>query len=149
MSLRPRYSLLTLLVVTALVAGGVKLWHGPHHVVERTKPDEEVEYTYTRDWDGTKIPHGPQVIRLLGLDGTHERITVVYQRHGTVLPCYYDLMREYSDESDADPPTDHWEFVRSKLSRAEYEELQQTMLREKQHDPGRGLIWTAHMIFVQ
>src|SRR5215218_1421758 len=33
MSLRPRYSLLTLLVLTALVAGGVKLWRGPHHVV--------------------------------------------------------------------------------------------------------------------
>jgi hypothetical protein len=30
MKLRPRYSLLTLLVLTALVAGGVKLWHGPH-----------------------------------------------------------------------------------------------------------------------
>jgi hypothetical protein len=33
MSLRPRYSLLTLLVLTALVAGGVKLWYGPHRVV--------------------------------------------------------------------------------------------------------------------
>ncbi len=32
MSLRPRYSLLTLLILTALVAGGVKLWHGPHRV---------------------------------------------------------------------------------------------------------------------
>src|SRR4051812_23116133 len=30
MSLRPRYSLLTLLVLTAFVAGGVKLWRGPH-----------------------------------------------------------------------------------------------------------------------
>jgi hypothetical protein len=33
MSLRPRYSLLTLLILTALVAGGVKLWYGPHRVV--------------------------------------------------------------------------------------------------------------------
>ena len=33
MRFRPRYSLLTLLVLTALVAGGVKLWRGPHHVV--------------------------------------------------------------------------------------------------------------------
>jgi hypothetical protein len=30
MILRFRYSLLTLLVLTALVAGGVKLWHGPN-----------------------------------------------------------------------------------------------------------------------
>jgi hypothetical protein len=33
MSLRPRYSLLTLLVVMALVAGGVKWWRGPHRVL--------------------------------------------------------------------------------------------------------------------
>lgn len=43
MSLRPRYSLLTLLVLTALVAGGVKLWYGPHHVVERIAPMIEIE----------------------------------------------------------------------------------------------------------
>lgn len=30
--IRPRYSLLTLLVVTALVAGGVKWWRGPHRL---------------------------------------------------------------------------------------------------------------------
>jgi len=32
MSLRPRYSLLTLLLLTAGIAGGVKLWRGPHRV---------------------------------------------------------------------------------------------------------------------
>jgi hypothetical protein len=32
MLLKPQYSLLTLLVLTALVAGGVKLWRGPHRV---------------------------------------------------------------------------------------------------------------------
>ncbi len=30
MSLRPRYSLLTLLLLTAAVAGGIKYWRGPH-----------------------------------------------------------------------------------------------------------------------
>ncbi len=30
MSLRPRYSLLTLLILTALVAGGLQYWRGPH-----------------------------------------------------------------------------------------------------------------------
>jgi hypothetical protein len=33
MKLKPRYSLLTLLIVTALVAGGLKLWRGPFHAV--------------------------------------------------------------------------------------------------------------------
>src|SRR5687768_6371264 len=33
MKIRPRYSLLTLLVLTALVACGVKLWRGPHHAI--------------------------------------------------------------------------------------------------------------------
>ena len=42
MSLRPRYSLLTLLLLfllTALIVVGVKLWIGPHHVVERPAAD--------------------------------------------------------------------------------------------------------------
>jgi hypothetical protein len=38
MSLRPRYSLLTLLILTALVAGGVKLWYGSHRVVISKSP---------------------------------------------------------------------------------------------------------------
>ena len=38
MSLRPRYSLLTLLILTALIAGGVKLWYGPHHTIEERRP---------------------------------------------------------------------------------------------------------------
>jgi hypothetical protein len=63
MPLRPRYSLLTLLVLTALIAGGVKLWYGPHRVVERVSSDHEREYTYTRDWRGNKIIDGVMVER--------------------------------------------------------------------------------------
>ncbi len=33
MSLRPRYSLLTLLLITVVVAGGIKLWRGPHRQI--------------------------------------------------------------------------------------------------------------------
>ena len=33
MSIKPRYSLLTLLLLTAGIAVGVKLWRGPHHAV--------------------------------------------------------------------------------------------------------------------
>ena len=80
MSLRPRYSLLTLLVVTALVAGGVKLWFGPHRVIfnDPPTPDQELllkafrhvkyddylirnkltfryEVEQLREWDGDRI----------------------------------------------------------------------------------------------
>ncbi len=63
MKLRPRYSLLTLLLLTALVAGGVKLWHGPHHVVEPDLPNWQQEYSYTLDWRGNRTKHGPIVKR--------------------------------------------------------------------------------------
>jgi hypothetical protein len=63
MRFRFRYSLLTLLILTALVAGGVKLWYGPHHVVERLRPDVEIEYSYTRNWDGSRMIHGIHVQR--------------------------------------------------------------------------------------
>lgn len=75
MSLRPRYSLLTLLLLTAAIAGGMKLWRGPHWG-ELTDPPstdarlalqehaqlanfihgfgvEEVRYQYLRLWEQT------------------------------------------------------------------------------------------------
>jgi hypothetical protein len=64
MSLRPRFSLLTLILLTALVAGGVKLWYGPHRVVEERVPGKTLEYTYTRTWNGEKIVDGPSIIRI-------------------------------------------------------------------------------------
>lgn len=73
MSLRSRYSLLILLLLTAAVAGGMKLWRGPHWaelhepmtqeeqaVLERyyhlrdfinTAVAEKVQYRYTRDFE--------------------------------------------------------------------------------------------------
>jgi hypothetical protein len=56
MNLRPRYSLLALLLFTAAVAGGVKIWRGPHRHVHREAlayypGDElEVQYDYVLDW---------------------------------------------------------------------------------------------------
>lgn len=80
--LRPRYSLRTLLVLTALIAGGVKLWRGPHHVEERT-PGLEREFTFTRDWRGEQIIDGPIIQRFFEgpeITGVH----VSYSRHGTL-----------------------------------------------------------------
>jgi hypothetical protein len=81
MRFRPRYSLLTLLLFTALVAGGVKLWHGPHHVVESDGPNLEKEYSYTLDWRGNRVINGPTVIRRFE-DQKLMFFNVGYTRHG-------------------------------------------------------------------
>jgi hypothetical protein len=85
LSLRPRYSLLTLLILTALVAGGVKLWYGPHHVVEQISQLAESEYTYTRNWQGEKIIHGPHIERISSKAGGLGHIQVTYYRKGQRL----------------------------------------------------------------
>jgi hypothetical protein len=73
MTLRPRYSLLTLLLLTAAVAGGMKYWRGPHWAELHDPPTAEekaafadslhlwdfisyygaldVRYQFTRGWD--------------------------------------------------------------------------------------------------
>jgi hypothetical protein len=84
MQFRPRYSLLTLLLLTAAIAVGVKLWRGPHHVVDRTNPQMEDEYTYYRYWDGTKIMDGVRVLRY-SPQGKHDRSSVYYYRQGQCL----------------------------------------------------------------
>src|SRR6476660_399938 len=106
MSLRPRYSLLTLLILTALVAGGVKLWYGPYHVVEQTKAGEEVEYTYTRNWRGGRSLQGPCVIRCCNQDATIEYIEIRYYRSGEELPWVY-TMNSIADDSRLNIPAFH------------------------------------------
>ncbi len=70
MRLRPRYSLLTLLILTALVAGGVKLWRGPHrHVHRETLADWpgdelEVQYDYVLNWKFNEQKQGVHLIRV-------------------------------------------------------------------------------------
>ena len=82
MSLRPRYSLLTLLILTALIAGGVKLWYGPHRVVERMTPHTVVEYTYTRDWHWNEYTRGVKISRVDAALGEQRQINLAYFRHG-------------------------------------------------------------------
>ncbi len=92
MSLRPRYSLLTLLVLTALVAGGVKLWRGPHRVVERNAKGDEEEYTYTRNWQGSRIIQGIKVERTCLDDGIFHLIEIQYYENGIATPrvCFIE-----------------------------------------------------------
>ena len=98
MSLRPRYSLLALLIFTAFVAGGVKLWRGPHHVVDRSNPQMEDEYTYYRDWDGTKIVDGVRVRNYID-DGKTLFVSIDLYRRGELLEdghCIVSASDEYA-----------------------------------------------------
>jgi len=93
MSLRPRYSLLTLLVLTALVAGGVKLWYGPHHVVERPQPDIELEFSYYQGWSGQRIIDGPLIYRSFLEQDEFSNVVIVYYRNGTRINWSYEIYR--------------------------------------------------------
>ena len=84
MEFRPRYSLLAFLFFTAAVACGVKLWRGPHHVVDRSNPQMEDQYTYYRDWDGTKLMDGVRVLRY-GSKGDYGPSVIHFYRHGERL----------------------------------------------------------------
>ncbi len=90
---RPRYSLLALLLFTAFVAGGVKLWRGPHHVVDRSNSQMEDEYTYYRDWDGTKIVDGVRVRRYFVANNT-ESAYLDYYRDGERLPLLFWITKQ-------------------------------------------------------
>ncbi len=79
MSIRPRYSLLALLIFTALVAGGVKLWRGPHHVVDRSNLMYEDEHTYYKDWSGKKRIDGIRIIRYGNLEDSQVIILTIYR----------------------------------------------------------------------
>jgi hypothetical protein len=88
MTIFPRYSLLTLLLLTAGIAGGLKIWHGPHQVVERVTSASEIEFTYTRDWRGHKIVDGPVLQRRFEKDKL-VFFVVSYCRRGVDLPWVY------------------------------------------------------------
>jgi hypothetical protein len=98
MSLRPRYSLLTwLFILIAVGAGGAKLWYGPHRVTERTPAGDELEYSYTRDWQNNKTLHGPYVTRS-NLKQKYPSIDVTYYRRGSYLNWNYSI---FPTEGDA------------------------------------------------
>jgi hypothetical protein len=140
MPLRPRYSLLKLLVLTALVAGGVKLWYGPHHVVERTEPDKEDEFTFTRDWLGNRILQGASVTRSYKA-GEIDYGEIHYFRQGSELPWLY-YYAIFPNDKDADEEYRLGQYYlgtasaagskqESPLQQNEQVEFQEAMKREK------------------
>jgi len=136
MRFRPRYSLLTLLVLTALVAGAVKLWYGPHHVVERIKPDIEVEYNFTRDWRESKQIQGPYIAREFktSADGPW-CVSVYYYRQGIPQNWKYTYMDDTSNNFTADPVA---EFVTCPLTVDENAEFMAAVSREKNNPIAPG-----------
>jgi hypothetical protein len=140
MSLRPRYSLLTLLVLTALVPSGVKLWYGPHHVVDISQQFYEKEYTYTRDWAGNEIIDGVKVIRYEQPQGTPKNIAVFYYWQGLDTDYRQDVLIDAKAKKFAVLPNlfqkkvvslsaqEHAEHVRA--TRQECERLQALGFRE-------------------
>jgi len=101
MHIRPRYSLLAFLLFTAAAAGGVKLCRGPHHVVDRSNPQMDDEYTYYRDWDGTKIVDGVRVRRYI-TDPKFEYAYFDYYRNGERLPMLFWITSESQEATLAD-----------------------------------------------
>ena len=140
MSLRPRYSLLTLLLLTTFVAGGVKLWYGPHHVVEQPRPKMEVEYTYRRGFTAQRIFAGPHVERVFGKAGELRVIEITYYRGGTLLRPRYLFV----DEGLAYDSRIRFRknLVEEFFTEHEITEFEQAIQREKQrlHDSGNGLM---------
>ena len=152
MRFQPRYSLLTLLILTALVAGGVKLWYGPYHLVQRHERDGliyENEHDYTRDWDGRKLGIGTGALRVYSPEGELLRMSVHYYAGrgvpGGITAGWYELTKVRADTPLNDPPTDHWPIVQALMSRDEYDNLRKLLLQEMKRDPGPGLKWKVQL----
>jgi len=142
MRLRPRYSLLTLLILTALVAGGVKLWYGPHHVVERIERGDVTyvrEYNRTRSLNGAYQVQGPVVRRQY----RHQQIdgmTIEFQRHGKIVAeCILDIVEESRISRISNE--ERLAAIRKILSDTEFCEWRRVIDVEKQRQPGSGWKW--------
>jgi hypothetical protein len=97
MSLRPRYSLLTLLVITALVAG-ICQWQNR---VYREVVDADqglTYYWYYINILGQKRLHGSYVERSSYSGGQHTSVTIQLYRRGSPLP---DVRITFADNSFA------------------------------------------------
>lgn len=140
MSIRPRYSLLALLLFTAAVAIGVKLWRGPHHVVDRSNPQMEDEYTYYRDWDGTKLVDGVRVRRYRNAAGNREQVNFDIYCHGEKLNAWRIIQAPLRMQQFADM------HGTVQLSKVELEELNRLTNRELElirHEGGDPFVFES------
>ena len=131
MSLRPRYSLLTLLVLTALVAGGVKWWHGPHHVVEQKGDKVEVEYDFIRLWSREKIRQGPYIMRVYQ-DDKLSAVEIRYFRDDLKLSTAYHM------RADAQAPVTIEFYDPLPMTSVETEQFKKAIEREQERFLAQG-----------
>ena len=128
MRLRPRYSLLTLLIVMAAVAFVVQVWVRPHHVVEKTSPTSEIEYTFRYDWRLRRTVHGPVIER--HFNATHLAMyEITYVRQGQQFLWSYHcsiVTDDFVPKPVANNP------LTGVLNESENAELEAAINREKQ-----------------
>ncbi len=75
MQFRPRYSLLTLLLLTAGIAVGIKLWRGPHLEI-LSDPPNAIEATYLENFQG---------------------LTEFLKNHGVAIAFEVETLREWGE----------------------------------------------------
>ena len=135
MSLRPRYSLLSLLVVTALVAGGVKLWYGPHHVVERHE-NEEYSYAFNYDWRGNKNHYGPWFRRMTKADKLTFIEIGLWKKNLQIDWVFQSEIKSKAAEPEVDITLESASVC--PMTQLEIQELQQAVNNEKQRIESEG-----------
>ncbi len=131
-----RYSLLTLLLVTAAIAVGVKWWRGPHHVVERPAADLEREYAYCRDWRGTKIIDGVEVHRHFDSEHRPTMTEITLFRRGVYFGCY---TLSLSPENDKRLMGEGEGIQGFRFTKSETELLRETVRREQEPFRAAGI----------
>ena len=140
MSLRPRYSLLTLLILTALVAGGMKLWRGPHRHLEQWCENVQCEYFCLRDWQGNEYLDGVRITRSHSLERQvveYDRFELEYVRNFKFVPWRY-IYYVLPADKEPDFPLVQQSDAESPLSVEELREVRAVIEREKQRLPQRG-----------
>ena len=133
MSLRPRYSLLTLLVLMALAAGGIKLWRGPHWASEWRTPTRQIEYGYTNSLQGQRIAEGLRIERIYHQqDERLEQVAVSFYRAGQLVPRSLYVLSADFDLHDVIPSA-------VDLSNIEDAEVRRAVEQEMQNFTTRGI----------
>jgi hypothetical protein len=98
MRFQPRYSLLMLMLLTAITAWGIKLWRGPHRCVAADPPtqvEEEFLASYTNPFELGQFRHWPDCFcEYTYLQSWGER-TVLTVRYFISEPETYVIVGEY------------------------------------------------------
>ncbi len=140
MSMKPRYSLLTLLALTAIVAVGVVLGmkhhqNAPQRIVERPDANHEIEYTLVVTEGGSRQIHGPYIRRYRPANSQKwKRSMVTYFRAGEDTSMWHVITAAApgATQQPPRPGCDDPSLYKGILSDREMEEFQQALDEELQ-----------------